>query len=121
MQVFPVDVDSVQMNALVKMANNMLRKRNIELLWTAHTLTVKVPPFSLLPLPVSSYVPPDSLYRPLTLPSLYPIQGLKRPNTDYLPWKKPYAERLAQSAMLGAEYDDQVGSLIISSFWLGKE
>lgn len=38
---FPVDVDSQAMPALVKRANRLLRKQGVELLWTAHTLTVR--------------------------------------------------------------------------------
>lgn len=39
--VFPVDVDSQAMPALIKRANRLLRKQGVELLWTAHTLTVR--------------------------------------------------------------------------------
>ena len=39
--VFPVDVDSQQMASLIKKANRRLQKDNLELLWTAHTLTVR--------------------------------------------------------------------------------
>ena len=39
--VFPVDVDSQSMFALVRRANRMLKKDGVELLWTAHTLTVR--------------------------------------------------------------------------------
>ena len=39
--VFPVDVDSQPMFALIRRANRMLKKDGVELLWTAHTLTVR--------------------------------------------------------------------------------
>lgn len=39
--VFPVDVDSQPMAALLRRANRHLKKDGLELLWTAHTLTVR--------------------------------------------------------------------------------
>jgi hypothetical protein len=39
--VFPVDVDSQAMPSLIKRANRLLAKQGVELLWTAHTLTVR--------------------------------------------------------------------------------
>lgn len=39
--VFPVDVDSQAMPSLIQRANRLLRKQGVELLWTAHTLTVR--------------------------------------------------------------------------------
>lgn len=39
--VFPVDVDSQSMSALLRRANRILNKDGVELLWTASTLTVR--------------------------------------------------------------------------------
>lgn len=39
--VFPVDVDSQPMAALIRKANRQLAKEGLELKWTAHTLTVR--------------------------------------------------------------------------------